>query len=61
MDEENISQEFRLENIGETEPYFTEELDLNDITCKKHKKVCIALNYIEHLIILDSSVTAFVY
>ena len=29
----------------------------NDLMSKNHKKVCTALNYIEHLLILISAVT----
>ena len=61
MDKKNIRQEFSLENIDEAKSYSTEELNLSDLTSKKHEKVCIALNHIEHLLILDSTVTGCVY
>ena len=48
MSEENISQEFRLKN-GERRNYLIEEINQNELMCKKHKKV---LNYIEYLLIL---------
>ena len=57
MLEENISQEYRLENIDETRNYLTEEIDQNELTSKKHKKVYRVLTYIEHLLILISTVT----
>ena len=57
MSEENISQEFRLKNIDETRNYFIEEINQNELISKKHKKFCTVSNYIEHLIILVSTVT----
>ena len=57
MVEENISQEFRLENIDETKNYFLEEIEQNELMSKKHKKVCTTLNYIDHFLILASSIT----
>ena len=54
MSEENISQKFRLKNIEVTRNYFIEELNQNELISKKFKKV---LNYIEHLLILISTVT----
>ena len=43
---ENISEEFRLENIDETRNYFLEEVKKNELMSKKQKKVCTTLNYI---------------
>ena len=57
MAEENISQEFRLKNIDETRNYLIEEINRNGLMSKKHKKVCITLNYIEHFLILGSTIT----
>ena len=57
MDGENISHEFRLKNIDDTRNYFVEEIDQNEFLCKKHKKVCATLNYIDHVLILASVVT----
>ena len=57
MVEENISQEFRLKNIDETRNYFLEEIEQNELMSKKHKKVCITLSYIEHFLILASTIT----
>ena len=46
--EENICQEFRLRKINETRIYFMEGIKQKRlISSKKHKKVCMALNYIE--------------
>ena len=57
MAEENISQEFKLKSINETRNYLIEEINLNELTSKKHKKVCTTLNYIEHFIILACTIT----
>ena len=57
MVKENISQEFRLKNDGETRNYFIKEVEKNQSMSKKHKKVSMTLNYIEHFLILASSVT----
>ena len=56
MTEENICQEFRLKNIYETRNYLIEEINQNELMSKKHKKVYRVLNYIEHLLILISTV-----
>ena len=56
MVEENISQEFRLKNIDETRNYLIEEINRNELMSKKHKKVCTTLNYIEHFLILASTI-----
>ena len=52
MAEENIRQELRLKNIGETRNYLIEEINQNELISKKHKKVWTTLNYIEHSLIL---------
>ena len=57
MAEENISQEFRLKKIDETKNYFIKEIKQNLLKSKKYKRVCKTLNYIEHLLILASTVT----
>ena len=57
MSEENISQEFRLKNIDATRNYLIEEINQNELMSKKHKKISRVLNYIEHLLILISTVT----
>ena len=46
MSGENISEEFRLENIDETRNYFLEEVKKNELMSKKQKKVSTTLNYI---------------
>ena len=52
-----MSQEFGLKNMNETRSYFLEEIEQNEFMSKKHKKVCTTLNYIEHLLILASTIT----
>ena len=56
MVEENISQEFKLKNINETN-YFLEEIKQNELVSRKHKKVCKTLNYTEHVLILAFTIT----
>ena len=53
MAEEDISQEFRLKNIGKTINYFIKEVDQNELIINKHKKVFITLNFIERFLVLD--------
>ena len=53
----NISQEFRLKNKDETRNYFLEEIKQNELLSKKHKKVCTTQNYIEHFLVLASTIT----
>ena len=60
MVEENISQEFWLKYIDETRNYFLKEIEQNELMIKKHKKVCTALNYIEHFLILASTITEYI-
>ena len=57
MFEEDISQEFRLKNIDETRNYFVEKIKKNELISEKHKNVCTTLNYIEHFLILASTIT----
>ena len=58
MVEENISQEFRLENIDQTRDYFVEEIEQTELMSRKHKNVCTTLNYIEDFLISASTNTA---
>ena len=53
----NLSQELRLKHIDKTRNYFLEEIKQNELMSKKHKKVCTALNYVEHFLILASTIT----
>ena len=61
MYEENISQKCRLKNIDEARNYLIEEMNQNELISKKHGKVYRVLNYIEHLLILISTVTGCVF
>ena len=61
MAEENISQEFRLKNIGETRNCLIDEINRNELISKKHKKVCTTLNYIQHSLILISTITGCIF
>ena len=61
MSEENISREFRLKNLDETRIYLIEEINRNELMSKKNKKVCATLNYIEHFIVLGSTITRCVF
>ena len=57
MAERNIDMEFRLKNINETRNYFLEEIKYNELMSRKYKNVCATLNYIEHFLILASTIT----
>ena len=61
MPEENMNQEFRLKKIDEIRNYLIEEINRNKLISKKHKKVCRVLNYIEHSLILISTITGCVF
>ena len=60
MSEENKSQEFRLKNIDKTRNYLIKEINQNELMSKKHKKICTTLNYIEHFLILASTITGYI-
>ena len=55
-----MSQEFRLKNIDEMRNDFLEEIKQNELICRKHKKVCTTLNYIEHFLILAFTITGYI-
>ena len=57
MPEENMNQEFGLKKIDEIKDYLIEEINRNQLMCKKDKKLCRVLNYIEHSLILISTIT----
>ena len=46
-----------IEKIYETRNYFIEEINQNELMCKKHKTVCGFFNFIEQRLILVSTVT----
>ena len=54
---EKISQKYRLKTIAEAKDYFLEEIKQNELMTKKHKRVSLTLNYIDHLPIVISTVT----
>ena len=57
MPEEKLNQEFRLKQIDEIINYLIEEINQNKLMSKKHKKVCRVLNYIDHSLIVISTIT----
>ena len=57
MAKENISQEFRLENIDETRNYFLEEIEQNELMSRKYEKVFTTLNDIEYVLNVASTIT----
>ena len=54
---EKINKEFRLKKIDETIYYFIKQIKQSNLTSKKHRKVCICLNYTDNLFILLSTIT----
>ena len=52
-----MSQEFRFENKNETRNYFLEEIEQNELISENYKKICATLNYIQHFLILASTIT----
>ena len=56
MPEENINQKFRLKKIDEIRNSLIEEINQNELMSKKHKKRRV-LNYIDHLLIVVSTIT----
>ena len=57
MPQKNMNQEFRLKKIDEIRNYLIEEINRNELMSKKHKKVCRVLNYIDHSLIVISTIT----
>ena len=57
MSEKNINQDSSMEKIEKIRNYLIKEINQNELMSKKHKKVYRVLNYIEHLLILISTVT----
>ena len=43
--------------MDETRNYLIEEINRNELMSKKHKKVCTTLNYMEHFLLLTSTIT----
>ena len=57
MAEKDMNQEFRLKKIEEIRNYFIKEINQNKLMSKKHKKLYRVLNYIDHLLIVISTIT----
>ena len=51
------NHEFRLKKIYETRNYLIEEIK-HDLMCGKYKKTYKQLNYVEHLVILASTISS---
>ena len=49
------------EIIDETRNYFPEEIEQNELLSRKQKKVCTTLKYIEHSLILASTITGCIW
>ena len=60
MAEENVSQELVLKNVFKRRNYLIEEIMQNELMNRKHKKNCTTLNYIEHFLILTSTITRWI-
>ena len=58
MAEENIIQELRLKNTDKTRNHLSEGINWNGWMSKNHKKFYV--NYIEHFLILGSTITWYV-
>ena len=57
MPEENINKKFRMKKIDKIRNYLTEEINQNKLMSKKNKQVCRVLNYIDHSLIVISTIT----
>ena len=51
-----MNHELRFKKIDGTRNYFFEEIEQNELMSRKQKKVQTTLNYIEHFLILASTV-----
>ena len=52
-----MSQGFRFKNMAETRNYYLEEIKQNELMIRKIKKICTTINYMQHLVILNSMIT----
>ena len=57
MPEENINQEFRLKKMDEIRNYLIKEINQNKLMRKKHKNICRFSNYIDHSLVVISTIT----
>ena len=55
-----MSHGFKFKNKDETRNYLIEEIKQNELMSRKHKKFCKTLNYIEHFLILASTITGWI-
>ena len=58
---EEVTLEFRFKKKkkNETRNYLSEEINHNDLISEKYKKICKYLNFVEHLLILISTVIGY--
>ena len=54
---EEASLELRPRKTDETRNHLSVEIKHNDLTSEKYKKTCKYVNYVEHLLILTSTIT----
>ena len=54
---EESSLEFRLRKVVETTNYLLDEIKNNDLKNEKYERLCKNLNYVEHVLILASTIT----
>ena len=60
MKKENISQEFRLKNMEEIKNCFIKEINQNELMTRSTKRFFTILRYIEHILILTSTITGYI-
>ena len=60
MPEKNVNQEPRFNKIDEIRKYLIKEINQNELMSKKHINVSRSVNYIDHLIIVVSTITRYV-
>ena len=56
MSEENMNQEFRFKKNAEVRTYLIELINRHQLLSKNQKNVCRVLNYIDHSLILNSTI-----
>ena len=52
-----MSQEFGLKNLYGKINYFFKEIEQNELMSRQYIKVCRTQNYIEHFLVLASTIT----
>ena len=57
VEKKNIIQAFRFKSIDKARNYYPEELKQNELMSEKHKKFYTTLYYIEHFLVLASTIT----